>query len=130
MQSSLAALASLAAISSCSLYTAGDESESSRIVRVLWKIDGIAPEVADPAACEGIADLEVAFQSGEWPDENMTFSPVPCELGAFRSPLLPGTIDSVRLTAFSERGRVIASATRHLDEADEGGSLTIDLRRP
>lgn len=74
--------------------------------RVTWTIGGAAVSPQEDAACAGIDHLEVSFAEEGLGD--ITYTPVPCNLGLIVYDKMPPRLDRVSVAAFDGRGALVA----------------------
>jgi hypothetical protein len=76
-----------------------DEGEAIT-VRVNWTIEG---QAAGETSCADIQELRLTFEPDSIRDEEVTYAPVPCELGTIYYDRMPDRFSAVRLTALGDR---------------------------
>ena len=84
-------------------------------IRVFWTVDGREPTPGGDV-CGDIRDLDVSLLSRRGQD--ITLSPVACDLGRITFIDMPPHFNRVRLEAFDERGRFLGEISAPLDNGD------------
>jgi hypothetical protein len=96
-------------------------------VIVTWTVGGDAPTPGAPEPCSaaGVDELEVTFVD-DGSDDQIDYSPVPCELGRATYDKMPPRLDSVELTAWSSGDLVLDRQARDLAGSGEA-TVAFDL---
>lgn len=97
------------------------EAGSGRAVTLRWTVVGSAPSPVEPEACAGIAALDISFRGG---GDELTYYPVPCELGQSHFDVLPPWLDRAVVTAFDAGGVAVDQRWASLGDAAE---IAVDL---
>lgn len=91
--------------------------------RITWTIGGAPVNPQSDAACAGIDHLDVSFAQEGLGD--ITYSPVPCNLGFIVYDKMPPRLDRVSIAAFDSRGALVDADSAALSPGEN--LITLDL---
>jgi hypothetical protein len=103
------------------------ESGTSLRVVLSWTVAGVAPTPEAPEPCAPFSELEVRFHDPNVDDEDVSFRPVPCDLGRTVYDKMPPRLTSVEVIAYDEQGRDVDSESASLQPSGES-DVTVDLQ--